>query len=446
MRGYGLRAQMFIASLGLVGLLLLAFAALLMQDGRNRRDVLEISRESQSSLVSEVARSHATAITAQLAESLVNDLYYFDLASIGTQLAFVRQLPLAVDAIVFNADGEILHDGSREISGYGMALHQPLVRSALGDDETHIMTMDGLIEAARGIRIGDQVLGGVLVRFDLGRLEPALAAGERDLVGRLDEATRWRIRSLVALLLAIVVLGLATSWLFQRRIVRPVLRLAGAVQRMEAGEYDGIRLDRGRADELGQLERGFERMSRRVAETYRTTERDALIDALTGLPNRRAFDQAIARRVAAGSDDANAFALMFIDADDFKRINDVHGHGAGDAALASLARRARAGIEQAGGSGWLARIGGDEFAVICTGEPLLAEAERLARAIATAPDPAPGPADRPIHGLGISIGIAAFPEHATTASELLRCADRAMYVAKRAGKGAVRIFSEDLAP
>ena len=67
----------------------------------------------------------------------------------------------------------------------------------------------------------------------------------------------------------------------------------------------------------------------------------AYYDALTGLPNRRAFDQAIAERTAVGTN--SAFALMFIDADDFKQINDRHGHDVGDAALAGFARRARAG-------------------------------------------------------------------------------------------------------
>jgi diguanylate cyclase (GGDEF)-like protein len=437
-RPSGLQAQVLIAGLGLAGVLLLALLVLLMQDRRNRRDLIDISRESQSTLVAELARSHAQAIATQLAEALVNDLYYLDLASIGGQLAFVRQMPLVADAMVFDADGEILHDGSREISGYGTALHQPLVRSALADEQTHVHQHDSLLEAARAIRIGDQVLGGVLVRFELGRLDPALVQGEQHLVRRLDQAAQARIQGLIALVAALVALGFAAAWMFQRRVVRPVLRLAGAVQRMEAGDYESIHLDRGRRDELGALERAFERMSQRVAETYRTTSRDAHLDALTGLPNRRAFDQALAARLARAPTDGKPFALMFIDADDFKQINDRHGHEAGDAALFGFARRAQRALAQAAPGAWLARIGGDEFAVICDGDPPADEALRVANAIAAEPDRAPPGRGSP--PLGVSIGIAVCPAHATTAGELLRCADRAMYEAKRAGKGAVRVF------
>lgn len=438
-RAWGLRNKVLFASLCLTGVLMLAMALLLAQERRSRGEVLAISRESQSQLIGNVARAHAIAVATQLADALTNDLYYVDLESIGQQLGFARQLPPTTDALVYDAQAQVIHDGSRDISTYGTSIDTPLVRKALANDDVQVQVRDDTIEAAKRIRISDQILGGVLIRFELGDLQRAVSDGNLRLADRLDRSTRWRVSSVAVVLGAVALLALLCSWLIQRRIVRPILSLANAARQLEAGDYKSYRLNNGRTDEIGDLERSFERMSERVAEAHRNAERRATIDKLTGLPNRRAFDETIATRMLPDEDPAG-FALMFIDVDNLKQINDQLGHDAGDAALIDFAHRARAMLDrESAGTAWLARIGGDEFAVLSGGRPVADASLRLAESIMSLFGDS-NTAESDASPLTVSIGIATYPDHAQSATDLLRCADSAMYQAKHAGKRRIRFY------
>jgi diguanylate cyclase (GGDEF)-like protein len=165
--------------------------------------------------------------------------------------------------------------------------------------------------------------------------------------------------------------------------------------------------------------------------------RQADSDQLTSLYNRRGFLQllAAARRSAEG---ASVDALLMVDLDDFKHVNDSYGHAAGDGLLMEIADRiARA----AGPAGWPARLGGDEFVVLLTGLPDVEAADRAAERLRE-------DLLQPVHlteatvSVGASIGIAiATPE--LTAGDLMRCADIAMYSAKAKGKNRVERFTPE---
>jgi diguanylate cyclase (GGDEF)-like protein/PAS domain S-box-containing protein len=165
-----------------------------------------------------------------------------------------------------------------------------------------------------------------------------------------------------------------------------------------------------------------------VTERVRTRERlDALarLDDLTGLPNRRALNERLAEQTAAAAN-SSPTALLILDLDRFKEINDALGHLVGDELLREVADRIRDCIDRAG---VVARLGGDEFAVVlpgATAEVAAEQACRLAEAVS-----------RPVNIAGLrlraraSIGIAVHPEDAATADELVRRADVAMYQAKQ---------------
>jgi len=150
-------------------------------------------------------------------------------------------------------------------------------------------------------------------------------------------------------------------------------------------------------------------------------------DALTALPNRAAFDEQLALRVAAAQQRGGRFVLLFIDADNFKEANDAFGHAAGDAVLVALSSRIR---ETLRGGDFAARIGGDEFTVLVDPLDLAVEpqaiAERLRTAIAQPLMLPGGELYRPT----ASIGFAVFPFQADGAAELLTAADAAMYADK----------------
>jgi diguanylate cyclase (GGDEF)-like protein/PAS domain S-box-containing protein len=156
----------------------------------------------------------------------------------------------------------------------------------------------------------------------------------------------------------------------------------------------------------------------------------ALYDALTGLPNRAHYNDVIEALMAAPG--AQTHALLFIDLDGFKPINDTLGHAAGDEALKVVAERLRHALAA---NDFVARLGGDEFVVIARAiagpQAALTIAERLLESIGQ-PMTLLGQPSR----MGASIGIALLPQGDTrSASEILSAADNAMYAAKRGGKG-----------
>lgn len=156
----------------------------------------------------------------------------------------------------------------------------------------------------------------------------------------------------------------------------------------------------------------------------------ALHDALTGLANRVLFFDRLNGAIAAARRKEGAFALLYLDLDDFKPINDTFGHEAGDLALRSVAERLRDCVRE---SDTVARLGGDEFILLVNDTVDEAAAVTVAeKAIAALTRPLPIDGCR--HSIGASIGIVLYPRHGEDADSLMRHADAAMYDAKRLGK------------
>jgi diguanylate cyclase (GGDEF)-like protein/PAS domain S-box-containing protein len=159
-------------------------------------------------------------------------------------------------------------------------------------------------------------------------------------------------------------------------------------------------------------------------------------DALTDLPNRAALDRHFSEVLDEAQSNGATFAVLCLDLDRFKEINDLFGHAMGDAALREAARRLRAAAQGA----FLARVGGDEFVVMSAQVPLPAAAELLADRLQKALDQ-----EIEIDGhtfeLGLSVGIAVYPRDGDDARSLFANADAALYRAKHEGRGAIRFFT-----
>ncbi|MEJ2345675.1 MAG: sensor domain-containing diguanylate cyclase [Gammaproteobacteria bacterium] len=159
-------------------------------------------------------------------------------------------------------------------------------------------------------------------------------------------------------------------------------------------------------------------------------------DPLTELPNRVLLRDRLRHSLAIAERASSALALMFIDLDEFKRVNDAHGHDVGDSLLRGVAERLSKNVRQ---SDSVARIGGDEFVVLLTTIRAAEDALVVAEQIRAAVDQPFILAERTLH-ISPSIGVAIYPEHATNESDLIRLADAAMYCAKAAGRNTVRLY------
>lgn len=161
-------------------------------------------------------------------------------------------------------------------------------------------------------------------------------------------------------------------------------------------------------------------------------ERMSRLDPLTGIANRRSFQDAFADAAARARVDDRAFSLLMLDLDHFKDVNDRHGHAAGDDCLVAFARMLALWFDDA----FVARLGGEEFAVLLdTGaDAALARAERFRDALSNSPLALPG---REL-GVSVSIGVDAYaPDDGRDLDEFLRQVDRALYRAKALGRDRV---------
>ncbi|GLZ85327.1 sensor domain-containing diguanylate cyclase [Metapseudomonas resinovorans] len=179
--------------------------------------------------------------------------------------------------------------------------------------------------------------------------------------------------------------------------------------------------------------------NQRLSDRERALEHAAFHDALTDLPNRRYLIERTESALANAKRHEEQLALMLIDLDHFKPINDRFGHDAGDEMLRTISRRLR---EHVRGGDAVARLGGDEFAVLIGGPDAEAEACKLARRLLEELA-APMCYGAEKLSVSISIGIALYPRHARHFAGLYQTADRALYKVKARGRSGMVLFGED---
>jgi len=178
--------------------------------------------------------------------------------------------------------------------------------------------------------------------------------------------------------------------------------------------------------------------SRRLQSTALENARLALLDSLTGLPNRRLLAERMRRTVTAAHEDGSRVGLVLLDIDRFKDINDSLGHDRGDELLEQVAERLRGALRD---EDVVARLGGDEFAILLPDVRSVANAERLARRVRNLFVPPFTLGELSLH-VETSVGVACLPDHAHDPSSLMRTADVAMYAAKHHRTG-VSVYSAD---
>jgi diguanylate cyclase (GGDEF)-like protein len=238
----------------------------------------------------------------------------------------------------------------------------------------------------------------------------------------------------------------------QRRALAPLIALSRLAERVASTQDYSLRAPVREQDEVGRLAERFNGMLRRIQvwhedmnqqlaqerQSGQALQRLAHRDTLTGLPNRLAFELTLERLFVdlrhVGTAGGHRLALLFIDLDNFKAVNDRLGHAAGDAVLGEVSRRMSSVLRA---SDTLFRLGGDEFALLVSDVAEPESVEQLAgRLIAAVREPLLIQGE--VQPVGATVGLAFVPDDATDPQSLLHAADAAMYAAKHAGKNTYR--------
>lgn len=234
-------------------------------------------------------------------------------------------------------------------------------------------------------------------------------------------------------------LALLLAALLARALSRPLKEMINVVQQFGDGAAN-MPLPSHRTDEIGMLARSIEQMQQQIRAQFRTLQqkqqeldRLASHDSLTGLPNRRLFLDRLDQAMARARRNQGQLALLFIDLDNFKEINDNLGHAAGDAVLCEVGQRLADLVREID---TVARLGGDEYIILLDGADDLGAIEHVAQCALEAL------AQPVIYGnatlaFGSSIGISRYPQDASDMTELIAAADKAMYRAKQSGRNRI---------
>ena len=330
-------------------------------------------------------------------------------------------LPIAWTALGFELD-QPLAEELRQLTGLEVSFHvtrpgtnylastlperyQTVVRDGL-------QAGNGLQEGATTVRLGENAW--FTLRVPLGRTDGSVAAYLQASEAETMAPYRQLRDQLLLIAGALLLLSLLAGSLMARQVSRPVMTLAKASARIARGFYDQP-VPRPSGDEFGDLADAFNRMQQGIAEREIRIRHQASHDTLTSLPNRNHARELLADRVQP---DGRPFAMMLLDLNRFREVNDALGYAIGDRMLVAMARRL---LDTAGDDGLAARTGGNEFLLVISG---WCEAGAAARARDLL-----GELSRPVElpdlriPVSLRAGLVCHPAHAGTPDTLLRRAE-----------------------
>ncbi|WP_338745234.1 diguanylate cyclase [Pseudomonas putida] len=335
-----------------------------------------------------------------------------DSAAANESLALIASREEVAEAKVFNDEGELLAHWQRADTGM-LAKLEVQVATALLDEPVNLPI-----------------------------LHQQQQVGHIELVGQGRSLLLFLLSGLAGILFCTILSALAAQYLSRRLlsdIVRPLRGLASVAHAARRERSFDRRVPEAPIAELNELGNDFNALldelevwHSHLQNENQTLAHQASHDSLTGLPNRAFFEGRLSRSVRNAARQQDHMALLFLDSDHFKQINDTLGHAVGDEVLISVADRVRAQLRE---HDLVARLGGDEFAVLLTPLQSRKDAEHIAeKIVASMKLPVQLDSGRSI-ATSLSVGIAYYPDDGADPASLLNAADAAMYQAKRKRRG-----------
>lgn len=421
------------------------FAALELPAGKTYLSRLNINREYGSHQAKDIPTAVLSTPVHDTDGTLVGVVVInVDLHAVFSGLG--SELPAGFDLLLTNSEGDYLvHPQVHKTFGFErgrrMLLQQDVPQAQAlvdGSSQQLLTTLDRdeyaqrpvlaafIVAKVQGTSAEKKLILGVTRPLD-----PVVAQADSLLYGTLK------------VLAGVIAVCAVLAFVLARVLVKPLEQMGQAMTLFGRNGVMGD-LPVQRSDEIGALAREVHTMGQQIGaqmsqlrDHQEELQHLAQHDMLTGLPNRRVLQERLSHAIAQAQRGGRTLALLFIDLDHFKDINDQLGHEAGDALLVALAQRLRTGTRTAD---TVARMGGDEFVVLVDSpadkDHIAAIAQKLLQVLQL-------PVQWQGHTLqiGASIGISQYPQDGQTDVEMLANADRAMYRVKAAGRNAYVFFS-----
>ncbi len=365
----------------------------------------------------------------------------------GVFKALASDLPPDFELFMTNAQGDFLiHPDPRQTFGFDRGQRVllqdefPATQALLEGNASQLV-----LEAPAGKHnkvpmVAAFIRAEVKVPNDESQMLLGVAEPLANVLARADQLGRTTLQ----IVLGFGLFGVLLAVLLARWITRPLNAVNDAVQHFST-DHAISALPLHRHDEIGQLARSFAHMQQQIQQQFAELQANrvelehlARHDVLTGLPNRRLFMERLEIAIELAKRHHAQLALLFIDLDNFKDINDTFGHASGDAALQTVAQRLLANSRVVD---TVARLGGDEFVLLLDNptqrEQIAAIAEKISASMAE-----PVLSDQHRFGVTLSIGISRYPQDGHSADQLMSAADRAMYQVKRGARNGHRFVSD----
>jgi diguanylate cyclase (GGDEF)-like protein len=382
-------------------------------------------------------QSKARTLSGVLAEGLDTALLFNDVKAARDVLKSLRSVPDVAHAAIYDKSGRLF-------ASYSIA-NSP-VSSPIAFDPSQYGQSTGLGNLSQsyaqpilGVAPDREQIGAITIHMDL-------SEAYRDLFIQIG------IVVLIGLFILAVISTLLTK--LQESITLPLLSLTNIMRKVSKEGDLSVRADPSSQDEIGELASVFNHMVEELSRREHSLQQElkerrhieeklseiAHFDPITNLPNRHSFENQLDRVTLNYKYDLEKFALLYIDLDNFKYVNDTFGHHVGDLLLARIGERLRKSLRQAD---YVARLGGDEFVIIMSDFTENAQISEVAEKILAALKTPFSLEGREVF-VSASIGISICPTNGKDSETLKRQADSAMYLAKNLGKNNFQFYQDEL--
>ena len=420
-----------------------------MQFKSRADEISGVTSDSFATHLHDEVRERGWILERNLASSLAIPLLHLDMRAMREQLQATIAQQDVMFAYVYDVDGKIVHDGSDAVSLYGQHIDDRLGWPASKLVRASQRTVNNELHVVSPVLLGDKIMGAIAIGVSLDSANAKIFELEKDIDVLHAQNRRDELRVAGAFTVLSLALGSLFALFAGYRLAKPMRELARQARRLGQGVFDD-EIDIRRNDEVGDLANSFRTMSYDLQASNREINFLAYHDVLTGLPNRVRFKEKLDELCDGCKEHGSLGAVLFVDLDGFKPINDTLGHYAGDALLCEVADRLQQCLRTEPCQEWcldggeaqsVARLGGDEFAIALKGLDDPQDAALVARRVLAELSTRFRIAGEDVT-IGASIGIAMCPDNGRDADSLLGFADMAMYSVKRDGKQSYRFYEE----